>query len=113
MMKAECILHGAPGTQGDVDAIVNQVRARAGLAPISGVTLPRLMDERRKEFAAEGTRWFDLERSGNIESIMNTWISKEDVGHIMQPFQLNYILYPIPQSELDAAPGLYDQNPGY
>jgi hypothetical protein len=113
MMKAECILHGAPGSQADVDAIVNQVRARAGLTPVSNVTLPRLMDERRKEFAAEGTRWFDLERSGNIESIMNTWITKEDVGQIMQPFQLNYILYPIPQSELDAAPGLYDQNPGY
>lgn len=114
MMKAECILHGAPGTPTDVNNIVNQVRARAGLTPIIGnVTLPQLMDERRKEFAAEGTRWFDLERSGNIEPIMNTWITKEDVGHIMQPFQLNYILYPIPQSELDVAPGLYDQNPGY
>jgi hypothetical protein len=113
MMKAECILHGAPGSQADVDAIVNQVRARAGLAPVSNVTLPQLFDERRREFAAEGSRWFDLERSGNIESIMNTWITKEDVSHIMQPFQLNYILYPIPQSELDVAPGLYDQNPGY
>ncbi len=39
MLKAECILHGAPGTQGDVDAIVNQVRARAGQPPIANVTL--------------------------------------------------------------------------
>jgi starch-binding outer membrane protein, SusD/RagB family len=113
MMKAECILQGAPGTPADVDAIVNQVRARAKLTPIAGVTLPRLMEERRKEFAAEGSRWHDLVRSGNIESIMTTWINKEDVGHSMQPFQKNYILYPIPQSELDVKPGLYEQNLGY
>jgi hypothetical protein len=113
MMKAECILHGAPGSQTDVDGIVNQVRGRAGLTPITNVTLPRLMEERRKEFAAEGSRWHDLVRSGLIESTMTTWITKEDVGHFMQPFQKNYILYPIPQSELDVKPGLYDQNLGY
>lgn len=113
MMKAECILHGATGSQADVDAIVNQVRARAKVLPVANVTLARLFEERRKEFAAEGTRWHDLVRSGNIESIMTTWIAKEDVGHTMQPFQKNYILYPIPQSELDVKPGLYEQNLGY
>jgi len=113
MMKAECILRGAPGTQADVDAIVNQVRARATLDPISGVTIPQLMEERRKEFAAEGTRWHDLVRSGLVESVMTAWITKEDVAHIMQPFHKNYILYPVPQSELDVKPGLYDQNLGY
>jgi hypothetical protein len=113
MMKAECILHGAPGTQADVDAIVNQVRTRAKLLPIANVSLARLFEERRKEFAAEGTRWHDLVRSGNIDQIMKAWITKDDVGHTMQPFQINYILYPIPQSELDVKPGLYEQNLGY
>jgi len=113
MLKAECILHGAPGSQADVDAIVNQVRARAGLTAITKVTLTPLMEERRKEFAAEGSRWHDLVRSGNIESVMTTWIAAEDVQKVMQPFQKNYILYPIPQSELDVKPGLYDQNLGY
>jgi hypothetical protein len=113
MMKAECILHGAPGTQADVDAIVNQVRGRAGLTPVANVTLPQLMEERRKEFAAEGSRWHDLVRSGLIVTTMTNWITKEDVGHFMQPFNKNYILYPIPQSELDVKPGLYDQNLGY
>jgi hypothetical protein len=113
MMKAECILHGATGTQADVDAIVTQVRARAGLGPVTNVTLQQLMEERRKEFAAEGTRWHDLVRSGLITTVMPAWITKEDVGHVMQPFQTNYILYPVPQSELDVKPGLYDQNLGY
>ena len=113
MLKAECILHGAAGSQTDVDDIVNQVRARAGLAPISNVTLPQLFDERRKEFAGEGSRWHDLVRSGQVESIMQAWIATEDVKNQMKPFDKNYIIYPIPQSEIDAAPGLYDQNQGY
>lgn len=113
MLKAECILHGATGSQADVDAIVNQVRNRAGLTSIANVTLTRLMEERRKEFAAEGSRWHDLVRSGSIETIMPAWIAAEDVQKVMQPFQKNYILYPIPQSELDIKPGLYEQNSGY
>lgn len=114
MLKAECILHGATGTQAEVDDIVNQVRKRAGMGdPIANVTLPQLMEERRKEFAAEGTRWHDLVRSGLVETVMTSWITQEDVGKVMQPFQKNYILYPIPQSELDVKPGLYEQNQGY
>jgi hypothetical protein len=114
MLKAECILHGATGTQTDVDAIVNQVRARAGQPAISNVTLAQLFDERRREFAGEGLRWFDLQRSGNLITIMNAWIATEDVAlHKMNQVTANAIIYPIPQSQLDAAPGLYSQNPGY
>lgn len=114
LMKAECILHGATGTQVFVDSVVNQVRGRASLPTNAvNVTLGRLMDERRKEFAAEGSRWHDLVRSGLVESIMPAWITAEDVQHTMQPFQKDYIIYPIPQSELDTKPGFYLQNKGY
>jgi hypothetical protein len=113
MRKAECILHGAPGTQSEVDAIVNQVRSRAGLGPLSNVTLPQLFDERRKEFADEGQRWFDLQRSGNLITIMNAWKATEDAQGKMNPIVANYVIYPVPQSQLDAAPGLYTQNNGY
>jgi hypothetical protein len=114
MLKAECILHGAGGTQADVDAIVNQVRTRAGQPSISNVTLAQLFDERRKEFADEGTRWFDLQRSGNVITIMNSWIAVEDAAlHKMNAVTPNFLIYPVPQSQLDAAPGLYTQNPGY
>ncbi|MEO5683172.1 MAG: RagB/SusD family nutrient uptake outer membrane protein [Chitinophagaceae bacterium] len=114
MLKAECILRGAPGTQTDVDAIVNQVRVRAAQLPIVNVTLPQLLDERRKEFAGEGSRWFDLQRSGNLIAIMNAWIAVEDAAlHKMNQVTANYIIYPVPQSQQDAAPGLYGQNPGY
>jgi hypothetical protein len=72
-----------------------------------------LFDERRKEFADEGFRWFDLQRSGQVLTIMNDWISKEDVQHRINTVVANYVIYPVPQSQLDAAPGLYTQNPGY
>ncbi|MBO0948683.1 RagB/SusD family nutrient uptake outer membrane protein [Fibrella forsythiae] len=114
MLKAECILRGGSGgTQADVDAIVNQVRTRAGLTAITNVTFPQLLQERRKELIGEGSRWHDLVRSGLIETIMPAWIAAEDVQKQMQPFQKNYILYPVPQAELDAKPGLYTQNSGY
>jgi hypothetical protein len=113
MLKAECILHGAPGTQADVDAIVNQVRTRAGLPAKLNITLAQLFDERRREFAGEGSRWFDLQRSGNLPTIMNAWKALDDAGNKINAVTANYVIYPVPQTQLDAVPGLYAQNPGY
>ena len=112
MMKAECILHGAAGTQADVDAIVNQVRARAGLAAISGVTVDQLMEERRKEFLGEGLRWNDLVREGKAVSTMNAWIAADAVTNVAAVVP-DYVIYPVPSAEMSAKPGLYEQNPGY
>lgn len=113
LMKAECILNGATGTQTDVDGLVNQIRTRAGLASLTNVTKAQLLDERRKEFAAEGLRWHDLVRSGNVVTTINTWIPVEDVQKAMKTMTNNFIIYPVPQSQLDAKPGFYVQNPGY
>lgn len=113
MLKAECILQGASGTQGDVDKIVSEVRDRAGLGPVSNVTLDMLLAERRKEFAAECLRWDDLVRTGKVVDVMNNWRAAEDASGKVQPVSVNSILYPIPQNQLDVKQGLYDQNPGY
>lgn len=114
MMMAECTLHGGGGSQADVDAIVNQLRTRAGItADASNITLDQLFVERRKEFFSEGTRWFDLIRSGNAVSTMNAWRITEDTGNRIQPITNNSLLYPIPLKEMLAVPGLYDQNIGY
>jgi hypothetical protein len=112
LMKAECILHGASGSQTDVDAIVNQVRSRAGLAAISNVTLGALMEERRREFVGEGLRWNDLVREGLAVDAMNAWI-KSDAITTINPVVANYIIYPVPASEIQTKAGLYTQNPGY
>lgn len=113
MLKAECILRGAPGAQSDVDLIYNQVRTRSGASTASNVTLAQLYAERRREFSGEGSRWFDLQRSGNLVTTMNQWIAANDDLKQIQPVIANWIIYPIPQAQLDAKPGLYSQNPGY
>jgi hypothetical protein len=117
LLKAECVLQGAPGSQStDIDAVVNQVRTRAGIGtvPLAGVTLAQLFDERRREFADEGNRWFDLQRSGNLITTMNSWITVEDaIRNQMKQVIEGYVVYPVPQSQLDAKPGLYSQNTGY
>ncbi len=115
LLKAECILmNNALGTQATVDGYVNQIRARAGLTPISNVTLTQLMAERRLEFAGEGTRWHDLVRSGLVTTVIPAWATAADAKRKqMHDFQKEFIIYPIPQAEMDVKVGLYTQNQGY
>lgn len=49
---------------GTVDGI-NQVRNRAGLAPVTSYSLQALQQERRWELAFEGVRWNDMRRWGD------------------------------------------------
>lgn len=113
MLKAEAILQGAGGTQADVDDIVNAVRERAGLDPVSDVDLDMLMEERRREFAGENLRWDDLVRTGMVVDVMNAFIESEDDSGKMQQVTNDFIIYPIPQDQMDVKQGLYEQNPGY
>jgi hypothetical protein len=82
----------------------NRLRVRAGLAPdpVVGLTQPAVLAaiarERRLELAFEGDRWPDLVRTGGVVSVMG--------------LTTDQALLPIPQPELDVAPGL-TQNPGY
>jgi hypothetical protein len=113
-MKAECILHGVGGTTADALALTNQLRTRAGVPALTSLTISDLLAERRREFLGEGQRWHDLVREGMVLTTINAWSVKEDVaGKIARNIGANMILYPVPQIELSAAPGVYDQNPGY
>lgn len=114
-MKAECLLHGAgTGSATDALALVNQLRTRAGVPALTSLTLSDLLAERRREFLGEGQRWHDLVREGVVLTTINAWSVKEDVaGKITRNIGPNMIIYPVPQIELSAAPGVYDQNPGY
>jgi hypothetical protein len=74
--------------------------------------------ERRLELAMEGHRWFDLQRWGVVPEVMNEFFEVEvqraphlEGGDIV--FNPQQIFLPIPQSEIDLAPDLYFQNPGY
>lgn len=114
LLRAECVLNGGGGNVAtDVIIPVNSIRQRANLLPISTITLAQLMEERRKEFVAEGSRWHDLVRSGLVITKIPTWITAEDTQNQMQSFVKDFIIYPIPQSQLDVKQGLYTQNKGY
>jgi hypothetical protein len=70
------------------------------------------MEERRREFVGEGLRWNDLVREGLAVDVMNAWI-KSDAITTINPVVANYIIYPVPASEIQTKAGLYTQNPGY
>ncbi len=62
-----------------------------------------ILDERRREFYAEGMRWEDIKRTGRLDLLKT--IGESD----------SYLMYyPIPQPEIDiAGKDKYPQNPGY
>jgi hypothetical protein len=115
LMKAECILQGASGSQAEVDQIINDVRSRCGVTEtVTNATLDDLLEERRKEFHGEGLRWHDLVRTGKVIDVMNAWIPGEDVAdQMLKTINADHIIYPIPTDQLDVKEGLYTQNTGY
>ncbi|MEO7986037.1 MAG: RagB/SusD family nutrient uptake outer membrane protein [Gemmatimonadales bacterium] len=104
LIKAEALAR-LSDLAGAVDAY-NPIRVRAGLpehvlgndVTTQDEVLAAIDRERRIELAFEGDRWPDLVRRGVAVSVMG-----------IPDFQT---LYPIPQAEVDVAPGL-TQNPGY
>jgi ragB/susD domain protein len=116
LLKAEA--YAALGQTAQAAALVNQVRARVGLAPIASTLSQEQMKEavlkeRRLELAFEGYRWFDLVRNDKAISTMNT-LNTRDTGRLRQlyPMTENTLLYPVPQSELENNTKL-TQNTGY
>ena len=116
LLKAEA--YAALGQTAQAAALVNQVRARVGLAAISSSLSQEQMKEavlkeRRLELAFEGFRWFDLVRNDKAIETMNS-VNARDEGRLRQiyPLNENTVLYPIPQTELENNKKL-TQNPGY
>lgn len=114
LMYAEAILRGATtGTRSDALSTVNDVRRRAGIAPLAsfnGDGLQDVLDERGRELYWEGQRRTDLIRFGKYVSGYN-WPFKGGVaaGRDVEAFR---VLFPLPTSDIVANPNL-KQNTGY
>lgn len=110
LMKAEAL--NEMGQTAAAAEPLNIVRRRAGLPDVSsGLSQDemreKIIHERRMELAFEGHRWFDMIRldHGNYAIQFLKSIGKSNVNK-------NRLLFPIPQTEMDANP-LMTQNPGY
>lgn len=108
MSKAEALWRQNPGNAEALN-LVNQVRARAGVAPFASLTADNLIAERGREFYTEMWRRQDLIRfegvAGGTTRFNDPWWEKE----VSQSFRN---VFPIPRDQIDANPNL-NQNPGY
>jgi hypothetical protein len=94
---------------------LNQIAERADPSATvaeADVDLDRVLLERRKEFVAEGHRFFDLTR--NKLDIDRPRLTKRQSSSVPKFIDWDYykIVYPIPVSETNANINL-DQNPDY
>ena len=108
LMAAECEAHGAAV---DGYAGFNQVRARAGLAPIATPTLQEILDERARELYLELWRRQDLIRAGQFttDAYIWQWKGGDHDGKAVEDYKN---LFPIPNSDMMVNPNLI-QNEGY
>ncbi|MEJ5964145.1 RagB/SusD family nutrient uptake outer membrane protein [Pedobacter immunditicola] len=87
---------------------VNSIRQRAGLPLLENLNQNQLreaiLQERRLELAFEGSRWFDLVRTGKLVSTL----SAKGTPNVKE----HHNLYPIPQFHIGINAELA-QNPGY
>jgi hypothetical protein len=125
LLEAEATLQSGGSTAAAI-GFINQVRTRARAMVPAGtepadfpttetsavVIMQWIMDERLRELAGEGQRWFDLRRwsTQGIITLNNAFFSPT------VPINMNYqdknIFFPIPSTEIDVNVNV-QQNPGY
>ncbi|RRA97625.1 RagB/SusD family nutrient uptake outer membrane protein [Larkinella rosea] len=112
LMYAEVL--NEQGKTADALPFINQVRNRAKLANVTETTQAGLRlaieKERQLEFLFEGQRWFDLVRTGRVQTVMNAHYASLKLTFKVDDFEL---IFPIPQNEVDLNPTVIKQNPGY
>lgn len=108
LIRAEALVERNTGTDlTDAVAIVDALRARAGLAAYAGAVTQtalrtEVFNQRRAELALEGHFFFDIVRTNRAAGILTTPV-----------WDPNQALLPIPLREIQASPGILTQNPGY
>jgi hypothetical protein len=98
--------------------VVNEIRARAELAPIGNLNSEafekEVWNQRYFELSFEGKIWFDILRTRKVRNDI-TKEYDDFVGHTNvfgATFQENNLLFPIPLREIQTNPSL-TQNPGF
>jgi starch-binding outer membrane protein, SusD/RagB family len=117
LMLAEALNEQGYVADGEAFTLLNTIRNRAGLSSLTASELANqnnfrlaIANERRWELAFENHRWFDLVRTGKAIEVMNAHTSESGKLNTVTNEKL---IYPIPQSQVDATNGKIAPNPGY
>jgi len=117
LMLAEALNEQGYVANGEAFTLLNKIRNRAGLSSFTASNLENqnsfrtaVVNERRWELAFENHRWFDLIRTGKAIEVMNA--HKSETG-VLNTVTNEKLLFPIPQSQVDATNGKITPNPGY
>ena len=105
---AELILQTG-GSASEATGYVNQVRIRAGVEPLTSVSIDDILTERHLEFCGEGKRYFDLVRAEGIPGATQkatTVLVPDTYGYRTNSWTASKKHIPLSQSELDADPTL-------
>ncbi len=114
LIVAEAVANGAGNAtdgQNALNAIVQRADPFASASTSTGIPLlNEALNERRKELAFEGHRMYDIVRTQNN-------MVRTDVSSPSTISEVNYpnfrMVWPIPQSEIDANDNLNENNTGY
>lgn len=128
LMKAEALVMGEKDYNGAWE-LVKKIRERAGYSQHPGVpqqerdALEMVMDERQREFIAEGKRWFDILRMAKRNDYQYKDylldVILENVSAQLRPLyeaklaDVRGYYLPIHKDEIDANGGVLVQNPYY
>ena len=113
LLNAAELLLQTGGNVAEATGYVNEVRTRAGLASLNGVTIDDIMTERHLEFCGEGKRYFDLVRAEGISGVTqkaSTVLVPDSYGYRTNSWTSSKKHIPLAQSELDADPTLKQNN---
>lgn len=104
--------------------LVNRIRTRAGLPELTAAEKESaafqqcVEDERRRELAFEGIRWHDIVRHNTYIQKVREKFERKAEGLSTYDTYINNVqpgtyLYPIPDTQMKAKEGLYQQNEAY
>ena len=100
---------------------LNAVRTRAGISRVTSISIESIFEERARELAFEGQRWYSLKRKGLLynylmdhmnDDLLNDYYERNHVNpkKVITPGMIHL---PIPQNQLDLLGPNYPQNDAY